>query len=439
MPIGTDPLSIKLLSWNINDFGELKSGIKNGNQDIINAIAQVVCFSNVDIFILNELKFHREFQARSAAERMARALQNHAEAGSKDFSHCILSAKNATGYTAFFIKNASQTIPMPLQKHKGVPVNNLLSAKNPISHVTFQATLPTQGQVVYDRMFPLMVPDLALDYTRPTATSKTPVKPWPGDNCPVVACFYIKGAPEAKAVLPILSCNFAQQEALASHQLKCLTYFSLLRGIGPRPRSKKSKLKMLAPVNIMLQNPGKVIQHQDLTRVVLSGGFNQDYSATAYFSLINKRFPQLHQTIANDYRTKKKTQKPDTGVMNDTVLMELAAFNEEENKTTASLATTNTDNFFIGNANSATSPIQESYDSVIDVAGMLSTKKVRLHSSIQYYQKLDPSTYPKGKGKPYIIDFVNQLVGEDEINMQGTLTGTRLISDHLPVTIQINL
>ena len=67
--------TVKILNWNIQNFGETKCGIKHGNEDVVDAIAQTVVKENVDIFVMLERNTTKQATAKSVADCMRKALK----------------------------------------------------------------------------------------------------------------------------------------------------------------------------------------------------------------------------------------------------------------------------------------------------------------------------------------------------------------------------
>lgn len=401
--------TVKILNWNIQNFGETKCGIKYGNEDVVEAIAETVVAENVDIFVMLELNTTKQATAKAVAECMRKELKWRAP-GFNDFQTCVLSPNTGLEFYAFFIRDTTVTTPMPITAIKNAAkVPKILgTGYGGLTDATFTAKT---GNKVLSEFFPLIAPDLPMVSQK---KRKLGTPDWPATRFPVLGLFWVPGATAANRLLPIVACHFAPNATLAEQQFKTLRYFSLLAELGPAGT---------APVALNVDSGGGAAAHTTNSYVLL-GDFNVDYNnnSAAYAAIVGAN-PQLNATA---------------WVNDNTHLVTYKDYSPRDQKTPASLAINNFDRFFTritGGAGAAANPI------CYPIPDRVSRRKLTLNASVDHYAELDQRGFQGGNYKDIVTDFAQQLTGDSShiINVRGALVGTRLISDHLPVTLDVTL
>ncbi|MEA2690244.1 MAG: hypothetical protein QOJ39_1506 [Candidatus Eremiobacteraeota bacterium] len=403
------PVAVRVLNWNIQNFGPTKSGVKRGNLDVVKALAKVVHGASppIDIFVMLELNTTVDATAVSVATMMQQAL---AANGGGNWQHCILSPNTGLEYYAFFIRDIAKTVPMTIT---GPVVNGykpVVLGGDDVAVTAGEFTAYTTAGVpspsaVY---FPFIQPDLRRDVrlrTFPTWTSRLPV----------LAPFYIPGASGANRLFPIVACHFSANLFQAAAQLDLLQYFSLLRYLAPGTPG---------PIALRVKPPGAAMAAATTNSVVLLGDFNVDWLASP-----------------NAYAPLTTTLGATAGINDTTHLVTYSNYSPRVQKTTAELAVNAYDNIFWRLYQN--SPVAAAITSraVYNVPEAVRQRFVTLSESVDYYAELDQRGFTSSAYTPFAQDFANQLAGDKSnyINVTGSLVGGRLLSDHLPVFTEITL
>jgi len=107
-------------------------------------------------------------------------------------------------------------------------------------------------------------------------------------------------------------------------------------------------------------------------------------------------------------------------------------------KDTRQLAVSAYDNHFQRNNPKAMSPANRVAEKVVDVAGYIERRELKLLQSLEHYDELDKKGFEGGAYKDIAVDFAHQLspqavIAKTPVTTRAALVGARLISDHLPV------
>jgi hypothetical protein len=405
-------VTLRIMNWNIQNFGPTKSGLKHGNFDVVRAIAKTVVDSGTDIFVMLELNTKDGAKAKDLAEIMLTALDKYT--GGAEFKVCVLSPNTGLEFYAFFIRDTTKTAPLPIVGSAITPVPPEVLGESPsITDAYFAASTKTG---VLAEWFPLLEPDTnqTTRYKR-----KLTIPDWPGTRLPVLGLFYVPGASAVNRILPIVACHFAANDILAGQQIGALRYFSLLSRLAGAAAS---------PAPLGITPPGSVVRSIFKTNdYVLLGDFNIDY---------------LTNANAYDTLTGADPSLGGTGWINvNTHLMTYKKFKEARPKSTEELVVSDYDNFFTRVNPGTPAAVTPGNPLWHDIPEEVQKRSLVLSASVQYYQELDQRGFSSDPYKDIVNDFASQLNGDTShiINLTGALVGGRLISDHLPVTLDITL
>jgi hypothetical protein len=415
---------IKVLTWNVQNLGPLKSGLLHGNFDIIGALAKVVVSSEADIFCLIELNTLSRSKAQSICDIFIDKLNyiSRKEGIGDYYKVCLLSPLSGLEFYVFFVKDHTATIPYkvsgPLQEKKP-PTQIGGNMGVSIDDVEFTKI---EDPGIYLDAAPLLAPDLL---SRENA--RYPVH-FPGPRKPAVALFEVKNAEPGNALLSIVACHLRPSFASALGQLQTLPYCSLLQRLTPLSTT---------PVNLRLTDGRSTITEQLHTALIV-GDFNIDYvSESGSYEYITNNFCINTETKVYSLNATPMVIDPNTHL----VSLQVYNDNKMEFKTTKSLAINLYDNAFI--INGPGSPFNSVGELiwVLNVPEAILTRLVKLSDSVEYYRSLDMKGFDSGDYLPLVKDFARQLNGDDShiIAIPAALVGARLVSDHEPFVMRLTV
>ena len=411
--------TIRLMNWNIQNFGATKAGLLYNNFDVVRAIAEVVVREEIDIFVMLEVNTTNEGTARHLASVMRDALRMEDDRENIDlWRQVVISPNTGVEFYAFFVRDSRVTEPLPFVDMVGrTLLPEMLNARNPIADAIWEAD-PADYDVM-DYGFPLLGPDLQNRSLYGRAHSGIP--PWPGVRYPVLGLFRVAGATAANELLPIVACHFAPAAVLAKRQFETLFNFSLLNGMAPQPYGE--------PVRLRIRQNGTTWPRTP-RYYVLTGDFNVDYTRTAYAPIVGTGHRQLGATAGIT----------DATVLPDTMLMTYRQFNSTRPKTTPAFAVSNFDNFFLRQNATRGAGAAVTRSEVIDIPEDIRFRSLELRASVKHYQELDQRGFVSGEYQWPVSDFANQLTNRTTmVNLKASLVGARLISDHLPSIIDLRI
>lgn len=399
--------ALRILQWNIQNFGPLKGGLKAAGltTGIRDAIALIVSKIDPDLFVMLELNTTDEGTASDVAQGMLDAFAD-LKSASPQWETCVLSPNTGKEFYAFFVKNTKTLVPARIVG-PGNPPPSILGANSPIAKAQFCLDA---SKGVQKTPFPLLSPDL------PANVRDRHAAHWPGTRLPVFGLFSV---PAVSKFLPLIACHFAPQATVAQRQLDSLPYFSAIAQPGPLQVSDgKNTVSVTPPLWMVL------------------GDFNLDRTAKqAYATLVDKLGCRLWNgdpTLLMAPGAAKKflhdpNRIPGPPTFGVTCIDNFATQYEAEKNVLSDIGAT-------------------VFDVVQLVAkqsdlGLRSSTKL-LSEAATYYGQLDQrgldgsNAYLDG-----VQDFLNQLSnpGSYNPNPLGALIGARIISDHLPVGAQFVL
>lgn len=408
--------AIRLLNWNIQNYGRTKSGLNYNNYDVVAAIARRVVAAAADIFVLLEVNTTSDATARELADIMLAALRHNDVAGRWRVG--VLSPNTGREFYAFFIRNPALIQPLPLIgpiiPQYGTPAE-VLGQMRPIANAEFGEVA---GDGILDWWFPLIAPDVH-EVTRYGRQLNIPA--WPGIRRPVLALFRILGANGAYSILPIVACHFAPAATVASQQFRTLGFFSFLNGLSPHPT--------VAPVALNLRIGGVLGQHAP-RYYALTGDFNIDYPNDHYYPIVGRDRYELGATA---YIT------PNT-VLPRTFLMAYRQFVAERPHQTELFAIRNYDNWFVRRSAAYAAAVAPGANHVYNIPESVRLRQLELLASVAHYRELDQRGFSSGEYPTLARDYAGQLTNRTRIvNYTSALVGARLISDHLPSLLEITV
>ena len=410
---------VKILTWNIQQYGKTKVTFN----DIVNSIAKVVVDANPDIFILLELNTTINSTAKNLMTKMGEALYR-LSAG--NYRKSVLSPNTGKEFYGFFIKNTANTVPLiPVRKVGGGNVAIIGDGYLDYSEVEFRRQTAAGGNVEVLQQFPLLSPDL--ERFRPNGSSLG-VPDWPGVRLPALGTFWCPNATGNERLLPIAVCHFAAKHWLALRQVQTLKYFSLFQGIGP---TDTNGVIATNPVTVDVRVGGGSTP-VTVQNYVLTGDFNLNYISDnerdSYNYIVGNAFPNLG---ANLYITE------------GTHLVTYANYNRNM-KFTLQLAVNDYDNLMLRTNTAVMSNTDAGAAGVRDVPDLIRQRLLKLYQAVDHYNELDKKGFSGGDYSQFAVNFGRQLSRaggfiESPINIEGSLVGARLISDHLPVYFTVRL
>ncbi|HEU0016221.1 MAG TPA: hypothetical protein VFQ45_21255 [Longimicrobium sp.] len=410
--------TVTLMNWNVQNYGPTKSGRKYNNYDVVKAMAKEVVEAGVDILCLLEVNTTSDATAAQVCAILLRELKAYAAAqGRSEWKTCVISPNTGREYYAFFVRDTAFTIPMPISGQAGsnaVP-QVLGGTYTPLASAIFTGT--TAQGVVAGR-FPFLLPDRQRTSAKGRALG---LATWLDTlRRPVLGLFYVPTAAQGNEILPILACHYSPDADQARSQVAALPYFSLLWGVSPNGGP---------PVQLTIDPTGQGNAATATSYAVATGDFNVDYQTArdAYDPLVGNDTRELDGNAA------------DANV--NTHLVTYAEYSRSMT-TTADLAVSLYDNFFTIVDPAATSPVTFATADVYTVPEDVRNRRLALSSSVQHYAELDQRGFQgTNTYQDYVTDYARQIAGDPShlINVKGSLVGGRLISDHLPVTMQLTV
>lgn len=381
--------AVSVLNWNIQNFGQTKAGLA----DVVKAIAQVVVASGADIFVMLEMNTTKMSTAFGLAQTMRLALESESKGL---FPTCVLSPNTGLEFYAYFVRDPKKTTPYVLTgptTAAGFLAADTIGAAPGIAPAHAQYTLSTAAGVVGP--FPLMTPDLPVLSSYGRQVSPAPV--WSGADKgwrrPTYGQFKIAGA-AGSGLLPIVACHFDPDPHVASGQLAMMSHMSVLKP------------------------PGGTIP-----RWMLVGDFNIDVTTEGKYYAPLTSGPGLGANVWLGANTLMATP---------------AAAEKDRLKQTDKLAVRMIDEM------ATRGDIIGSTTVVTPLADQVTARRLRLCQSVQHYQELDKRGFVSNETQPYqrlVSDYGHQLAGDPshQINIHAALIGSRLISDHLPVLLTVQV
>lgn len=395
--------TVRVMNWNIQNFGVLKSRMN----DIVLAISEVVVQNNVDIFSVIEINTTKNSDAIYICEVMLLALQEAAARKNRagEFKSCILSYNTGLEYYAFFIRDIDSTVPLVCTK--GADSNGIVKDVTAATFAPCRDTGVTIG-------FPLLKPDTAKD-----SYLLRGLPHWPGARLPALGLFSVPGTTNCSELLPIVACHLIPKTASAAGQIDTLRYFHLFNGLA-------NTIPAPAPAQLQVDDGTGAVTAYLADKLVLLGDLNVnclDWPMGACASLANLGAvccigATTHLVDYHDYRADPRRYK-----------------------TPASLVTNAYDNIFLLVGPTIAGAVTAANGTVVMTPELVKERKLSLNESVEYYRDLDNRGFDSGEYKSIVVDFAQQLAGDPShyINIPATLLGTRLISDHLPNFADITL
>lgn len=411
--------TVTLMNWNVQNYGPTKSGQKYNNFDVVKAIAKEVVEAGVDIFCMLEVNTTSAGTAAQVCAIMGGALKAYAAAqGRQEWPTCVISPNTGKEFYAFFVRDPTFTIPMPVTGQTGSnTVPQVLGGQNgcPVTSAIFTGKQTTG--VIAER-FPLLLPDRQRVgwKNRPLGLPS-----WPDTlRKPVLGLFWVPTAAQGNEILPLFACHYAPDQQQATSQFAALPYFSVLWGVSPNGGP---------PVQLTVNPTGQGNVATATSYAVATGDFNVDYQAAraAYDPIVGTDARELDGNAA------------DANV--ETHLVTYADYTRTMS-TTADLAVSLYDNFFTIVDPAATNPVTAALADIYNVPEDVRQRRLVLGPSVQHYAELDQRGFAGSVSyQDYVTDYARQIGGDPShlINVKGSLVGGRLISDHLPVTMQLTV
>lgn len=414
--------TVKVLNWNIQNYGKTKSGFK----DIVDGIAETVYAIRPDIFALVELNTTLNSTAGAVAASIAKALYALSlKNGVSEYRLCILSSNTGLEYYAFFIRDPTKTIPLhPIDKTVGGHVSTIGGLFYPsFADVEFRKFTYTfvAGKIKISEGACLLYPDVqkVSIFGRPLG-----LPTWPGTRQPALCMFWCPSASGANKLLPIIVCHFAPNSNLAIQQFQTLRYFSPINGVSPQPLFAGPPS---VPLNISYKIGGATAT-ANVRNYVLTGDFNVNFidptQRTGYSSVEGVAYPDLGGVPA---------------IKDGTHLVTPKFFSQRDFKSTAQLPISGFDNFFLRSGPPAPAAVTFAGPLTTNIPELIRIRQIKLLDSVSHYAELDQRGFQAGDYKLPLTDYASQLLGRTAINLSGSLIGGRIISDHLPVSFTLTL
>jgi hypothetical protein len=404
--------AIRIMNWNVQNYGPTKAG----DDDVVSAIAKVVEDNAVDIFVMLEVNTTHAATATTVAKAMRDELFRRAP-GVNDWDLCVLSPNTGLEFYAVFVRNAAVTVPLTIYGplfFGAVPKTLGGTFHSPITTARFHHA---GGHGVSAEWFPLMEPDIGLANKNGRVQGTAPG--WDG-RLPVLALFWLPGAAPANRLLPIVACHYAADHNKAEGQFNMMRAFSPLRALAPGVAHPNVPI----PYQLQIHPPGGALGPHTPNYYVLLGDFNVDWlrNTGRYWRLTRAGGEGLG----------------DTGwVTNNTHLVTLTSYTPRDYKTTDDLIVNSYDNFFTRGV----APANAAYRFRVNVPDLIRRRILKLQESVEHYAELDQRGFSGDEYQDLVNDFASQLTGDTSvnINLNGQLVGSRLISDHLPVVLDLTV
>lgn len=401
--------SIRLMTWNIEKLGRTKIQF----DDILSSIGEVVAAMNVDVLIVQEINTTQDMHASVVATILAHELaqahgrlaQPPAIQGTGPFQSWVLSPNTQFEFYGFFFRDTAVVAPAPATGPAPLPatVRDLTT----LQFTTQNGAAPQNGH------FPLLRPDLA-------RANQHHVAPWLGARLPCFALLDVPGAQAANRYLGVLNCHLKPDGVIAPAQIGALPAMSVLNGVATG-----------APLSLNV-NGGP----QAINQVAVVGDFNVDHPDPAYQPLTS---PAVARSTLG-FSTSAAGAKSH--------LHTLAEYRRARPRGgTRGAASHAYDDFFLdGGFTHAANPGANARaclgTQVVDVVEMIRGRDLLLTHSVDHYAELDKRGF-QDSANDYLHpreDFRGQLLDVGRtVSVYSALLGTRLISDHLPVVVQLQL
>jgi hypothetical protein len=261
------PANLRIVNWNIQNYGETKSGLA----DIVAAIAKIVVSIRADIFVMLEVNTTKPAVANDICAIMQEALSDEATSRGRDeWDVCVRSPNTGLEFYAFFLRDNTATIPLTCR-------GPLANGQLPRSLGGALGPAISAGQFMADtglgvrKYFPLIAPDLGYVSKKGRVQGQPPV--WISRQ-PVLGLFWLPAATGANRLLPIVACHYAANHVQATAQIKALTSISLLRGLAPNPPGQVQN-----PISLQTRLTGEgAYSARTPNYYVLTGDYNINYN-----------------------------------------------------------------------------------------------------------------------------------------------------------------
>jgi hypothetical protein len=410
--------NIRIMNWNIQNLGPIKYQLN----DVMAAIAKVVVDNNIDIFVAVEINTTKSNMANTIALALRAALNTYATVShglpANSYTTYVLSPNTGLEFYGFFIKNTAVVRPVIIT---GAPPPTQVGDGG-----TALAACQFAAQAVpgpFPGGFPLMQTDTPLPGHHHNAH-------WTATRLPCLGLFEIQGAAAANQYLPIVVCHFAPNNIQAPAQFRVLPGFSLLNLIANPPAGG---------FNLNITNSAGVAGPKPISMAVITGDFNIDYPDASYNPLTGAAAPAASLGFAAGLPA-GPPPPPKTHLL---TLDEFAVRRPGGN--VLNLRTVCYDNFFIGGGFAAGAGAGRRIlnPAVIDIPALVRVRNLKLNQSINHYAELDQKGFSGSDRELYKLagsDYRKQLTVKEMIMSPiAVLIGARLISDHLPVIIELQL
>ncbi|AZO28570.1 MULTISPECIES: hypothetical protein [Mesorhizobium] len=413
---------VDLLVWNIQNFGQLKSGLKDSKCNLTQAIAQVISASEPDIFCLVELNTTSESRAYKICDALMEALAAEKSA----FDICLLSPNTGKEFYAFFVRDTTFVVPLEMSGPAvGGSVSMEIGGPGGVAITAAEfSPAPTPMNGIVLNAFPLIYPD------KPAASPTT----WPGTRGSALGMFYVPGADPGNELLPIMLVHLAAKRSAALKQLETIEDFSLFYSLRPHGAGGLS---------MMVQLPGQPAPvATQIYQAVIAGDFNLDAKKNA-----------------GDYdwvTTAGASGGLGAQLLFDepTHLMTFPRFARSTRRDRRDLAINAYDNVILQTSPAAPAPAQGQNQQVDNILNRVRKRQFQYGNAVDYYDKLDrrgfASFWDKKRkrvftSKEYRVftkNFAVQLGRGDQstfVTPEAGLVGARLISDHEPIFVELHL
>jgi endonuclease/exonuclease/phosphatase family metal-dependent hydrolase len=425
--------AIKIMTWNIQNLGLTKAGLEKGGNpggfDIIDAIAKVVVDADVDLLIILEINTTNTDTARKIMSVLGSHMNRYATKSKKmhagSYSNSMLSHNTGKEYYGFILKNTAIIKPTSVKCSEngmsvdepefvvsGDPTNAVDLSKCTFTTITPDTLVNGTNHQVLEHAFPLFKLGLSKKRANLTPLKIDPIEKRYG----CLAVFEIANTSLANRFLPIFAFHFNPDHTAAKRQVDKLQYFELFNGLKPGGTA--------AQTNVIVSG-GKAAAPHALNMALITGDFNIDV---------------IHPSPKKGYDTLQSEMNYKALIGANSHLVTIDKYSPRTIKTTERLAVHAYDNFFV-DSQSENGVLTSQNGQAINIPELIKTNKIRLNESIDHYAELDQRGF-KNTSNNYIEpikDYKNQLLGSTYQNAKGTLIGARLISDHLPVIIDLSI
>lgn len=403
--------TIRLMTWNIEKLGRTKIQF----EDILRAIGEVVAMMDVDVLIVQEINTTQDMHASVVAailtDELARAHDNQAQPpvvqGTGPFRSWVLSPNTEFEFYGFFFRDTGVVAPVTATGPAPTPVT--VRDLTTVQFTTQNGAAPVAGH------FPLLEPDLA-------RANQHHVAQWMGARRPCFALLDVVGAQAANRYLGVLNCHLKPHPVLAPGQINVLPAMSVLNGVATG-----------APLALNVDGA-----QQTVGQAMVAGDFNVHYPDGAYNPLTGAVAPRSnlgYTSSAGGATTHLYTPweyrraRPRGGTRGAAVHAYDDLF---------------LDPGFARAPNPAANARACLRTRVADTVDLVQRRVLRLTDSVSRYAELDMRGFTDGSNA-YVQpaeDFRGQLldhVWRRPISLYSAVVGARLISDHLPVVVDLQI